>query len=413
MFILKMCDATIKKLCKLISCTKCFDRSFASHERSKFWSKKNTISPREVFKSCNQKFIFDCKECGHELIICPNNISSGQWCKYCNTSKLCDNIDCKFCFKRSFASHPMSASWSPRNAKSAREYSLGSEAKCWFICKDCEHEFNTTLYIIKLDKLCPYCSNQTLCDDEECLMCCSKSCQSNSLICKSWSSKNTFSPRDIFLKSNKKIYLNCTDCNHELYIIANKFNTKEGCCKYCTNKVLCSDKDCKICFEKSFASHSKVSCWSSKNTINPREIFKGSEKSCKFNCNKCSNEFESKLYNVLTGYWCPYCKNKSEGKLLEYLEKEYPGIQKQLRFEWCVNEKTKQKLPFDFGISDNKILIELDGEQHFTEISNWGSPEIIQEKDIIKINKCIENGYSIIHLYQPYVWNNTIDWKIL
>jgi hypothetical protein len=408
-----MCDSTSKRLCNTKDCEKCFERSFASHERSKYWSKRNELSARDVFKNSNSSFLFDCNGCGHELTLCPRNINSGQWCAYCNKGKLCNDLECKYCFQRSFASHPMSLSWSPRNPKSVREYSLGSEAKCWFKCKDCDHEFNTTLFIIKQDKLCPFCSNQKLCEDEDCLMCCSKSCQSNDLICRSWSTKNTFDPRDVFLKSNKKVYLNCDKCNHELYIIINKFNTKEGCCKYCTNKVLCSDNNCKLCFDKSFASHPKVSCWSSKNTKNPRDVFKGSESLYKFNCDKCSREFESRAYNVLTGYWCPYCKNKSEGKLLEYLEKEYPEIKKQLRFDWCINEETKQKMPFDFGISENKVLIELDGEQHFKQVSNWGSCEDVQKKDIIKIKKCIESGYSIIHLYQPFVWSDMIDWKCI
>ena len=34
-----------------------------------------------------------------------------------------------------------------------------------------------------------------------------------------------------------------------------------------------------------------------------------------------------------------------------------------------------------------------------------------QEKDSEKIKYCINNGYSIIHIYQPEVWKNTYDWK--
>ena len=68
-------------------------------------------------------------------------------------------------------------------------------------------------------------------------------------------------------------------------------------------------------------------------------------------------------------------------------------------------------MPFDFGLPDKKILIELDGEQHFSQVSNWDSPESVQTKDIEKINKSIINGYSIIHIYQKEVWNDTYDWK--
>jgi len=66
-------------------------------------------------------------------------------------------------------------------------------------------------------------------------------------------------------------------------------------------------------------------------------------------------------------------------------------------------------MPFDFGVG--KILIELDGEQHFVQISNWDAPENVQAKDIEKIQKCIVEGYSIIHISQLDVWFDKYDWK--
>jgi very-short-patch-repair endonuclease len=66
-------------------------------------------------------------------------------------------------------------------------------------------------------------------------------------------------------------------------------------------------------------------------------------------------------------------------------------------------------MPFDFMVGD--VLIELDGEQHFTQVSNWDTPESVQVKDVEKIQKAIDEGYSVIHLYQMDVWNDTYDWK--
>jgi very-short-patch-repair endonuclease len=70
-------------------------------------------------------------------------------------------------------------------------------------------------------------------------------------------------------------------------------------------------------------------------------------------------------------------------------------------------------MPFDFGPVDEKILIELDGEQHFTQISNWDSPENVQRKDAEKIHHCIANGWSIIHIYQVDVWKDIYDWRVV
>ena len=59
------------------------------------------------------------------------------------------------------------------------------------------------------------------------------------------------------------------------------------------------------------------------------------------------------------------------------------------------------------------MLIEVDGDQHFNQVSNWDSPESVQLKDIEKIKYCLENGYSIIHIYQKDIWNDTYDWKTI
>lgn len=43
-----------------------FEKSFASHPKSEFWSIKNTMKPRELYKGSTKKIIFDCT-CNHEF----------------------------------------------------------------------------------------------------------------------------------------------------------------------------------------------------------------------------------------------------------------------------------------------------------------------------------------------------------
>jgi very-short-patch-repair endonuclease len=144
--------------------------------------------------------------------------------------------------------------------------------------------------------------------------------------------------------------------------------------------------------------------------MTPRSVFQGSNQEARFDCETCHSSFDSKLYNVLTGYWCPYCKKKTETILNAFLEGEYP-IKKQARFDWCRFSETGNIMPFDVMRKDHPILIELDGNQHFIQISNWGTPEIVQKKDVEKIQYSIQNGYSIIHLPQEDVWHDRYDWK--
>lgn len=396
------CSVSSKKLCG--ECDTCNQRSFATHPKAAYWSDKNEKRPEEVHLQSNKKFIFDCKDCGHELLLALNTIQSGGWCSYCNKDKLCDK-DCAFCFQKSFASQPMASLWSDKNEIHSRLICKGSERKFWFDCTMCRHSFQSVLYTLKNNNHCPYCTHQRLCEDD-CNYCFLKSCASHQMAY-AWSAKNVVQPRQVFLQSNKKMIFDCVVCNHEYETTVTHYYNRGGSCIYCSNHKLC-DNDCELCFTKSFASHPKVHCWSDKNTLIPREVFKGSNKRAIFNCDKCTSEFDSILYNVLTGYWCPYCKNKSEAKMVAFLS-TYPECRKQLRFEWCRFSVTNNIMPFDFGIGN--VLIELDGEQHFTQISNWDTPENVQVKDKEKIRKCMEQGYSIIHISQLDVWYDNYDWK--
>jgi very-short-patch-repair endonuclease len=109
------------------------------------------------------------------------------------------------------------------------------------------------------------------------------------------------------------------------------------------------------------------------------------------------------------GCGCPLCVNKTETKLYERLKPIYPSIIIQFKQEWC---KKISYLPFDFCIPELKIIIELDGIQHFKQVSNWTSPEEQFENDIYKEKCANENGYSVIRLLQEDVFNDSYDWNM-
>ena len=108
------------------------------------------------------------------------------------------------------------------------------------------------------------------------------------------------------------------------------------------------------------------------------------------------------------GSGCPKCVNKTEGKLYENIKQVYPTIIAQFKQEWC---KKISYLPFDFCIPEHKIIIELDGIQHFQQISNWSSPEEQFENDKYKEKCANDNGYSVIRILQEDVFYDTYDWS--
>lgn len=127
---------------------------------------------------------------------------------------------------------------------------------------------------------------------------------------------------------------------------------------------------------------------------------------------KCNNNHKSVISfnNLQQGIRCGKCKNKTEVLVLEHLELNYQNIIFQPSFDWC---KIKKKLPFDFLLTDFHIILEIDGIQHFKNVSNWQSAKLNLENDIYKANLAINNGYKIIRISQEDVFNNKFNWKDL
>ena len=122
---------------------------------------------------------------------------------------------------------------------------------------------------------------------------------------------------------------------------------------------------------------------------------------------KDHGEFEQTAGKHLSGQGCPFCINKTEGKLYETLKTVYPTITTQFKQEWC---KNITYLPYDFCIPNLNIIIELDGAQHFKQVSNWQSPEDTFAIDKYKEQCANDNNYSMIRLLQEDVFYDKYDW---
>ena len=124
---------------------------------------------------------------------------------------------------------------------------------------------------------------------------------------------------------------------------------------------------------------------------------------------KCKNHgiFSQTPYKHLLGRGCRKCVNKTEGKVLCWL---YKNFKKEDIIQECIFEELPDRR-FDFYLENYNLIIEIDGRQHFEQISNWQSPIKQQKSDIDKMEFCINNGISVIRLFQEDVYNNTIDWE--
>lgn len=164
-----------------------------------------------------------------------------------------------------------------------------------------------------------------------------------------------------------------------------------------------------MCWDNSFQSHHRSSNWSSKNDIQPREVMLHSGKKYWFECDR-GHEFYSMISTIVNNDgWCPTCKLKTQSKLYEWLVEKYKfhNIEVEKRYPWLKGKR------FDILIVELKLLIELDGPQHFTKTSNWDDPYLTQATDIVKMRLALQNGLSVIRILQEDVWYDNIDWYSL
>lgn len=382
-----------------------YEKSFATHEKAKYWSEKNILKPEQVYLCSGKTFLFNCDICEHEFNMSPINISSrNRWCSYCSNTFLCENDDCMVCYFKSFACSVHCDELADKSLNPRRIFK-NSNKKFTFICKKCNHTINMPLNAVSQNVWCKYCTNQDLCGNTECKICFDKSFASSSKL-DIWSQNNKENPRNLFKFSHSKYLFTCKDCNHDYSCsLANVIYNKG--CSYCKNKILCRNLSCNICFNKTVASCTNMK-WSSRNLVSARMVFKQSNKKYIFDCKICNNEYIATPNNVYNNRGCPKCRNKSELNVYNYL-KDMFDVKSQVTYEWCKNPKTNRYLPFDLECN-NKIIIEIDGLQHFKQIWCWKSPEEQNILDRYKNDCAIKNNKHIIRIFQEDIYYNRNNW---
>jgi very-short-patch-repair endonuclease len=111
--------------------------------------------------------------------------------------------------------------------------------------------------------------------------------------------------------------------------------------------------------------------------------------------------------HINSGTGCPICKeSKGEKFITQLLDNNNIVYTKQKRYNDCKggNGKYSKKLPFDFYLLDNNILIEYDGRQHFQPV--YGEEQLNKQKqlDNIKNQYCEKNNIKLIRI--PYTMKN-------
>jgi hypothetical protein len=246
------------------------------------------------------------------------------------------------------------------------------------------HIWHAVFNNIKRGKWCPICAGNAKLSLEEC----QEYAESKGGLCLATEYKNT----------DTKMEWKCEN-NHTWY--ARFDDTKSGTwCPRCAENAKLSLADC-----EEFAKSKGGLCVSTE--------YENARTKMKWQCEN-NHTWNAVFNNIKNGRtWCPRCKNKTESIFSNCLDNEIKELDfiHQAKFDWCKNPETSKHLPFDFCIESKKILIEIDGPQHFEQISNWESPESQKDRDLLKIEKALENGYSILRFLQKDIYENRIDWR--
>lgn len=145
-----------------------------------------------------------------------------------------------------------------------------------------------------------------------------------------WSAKNTYTPSEVSVGSNKKAWLVCPDCKQEfearVFHVARSLKRGNTGCPVCAGiKVVPGINDLATICPKASAM------WSSKNVCTPSEVSAGNHKKVVFVCPDCKQEFEASICNVghaakngSTG--CPVCAGRKVVSGINDLATQCPKV---------------------------------------------------------------------------------------
>ena len=132
-------------------------------------------------------------------------------------------------------------------------------------------------------------------------------------------------------------------------------------------------------------------------------------------CRRCGHRSRSTRLSDLQQGHSPgcFCSRKTEGKLMRWLAQNFSQFNVTSQVGGCTSPASNRTLPFDFGLNNDTILIELDGNiGHFG--LGWGGSEDdggVPQRDHFKEQWALRNGKTVVRLLQEDVYGDSWDWK--
>ena len=223
------------------------------------------------------------------------------------------------------------------------QISHSSKKRLFFKCSN-GHEWESSAHNFYTSPGCPICSGFTTLKGYNDLF------TTNPELKSQWSIKNTIDPTTIRKGSNKKVWWICPTCKNEYDMIV-QAKALGRACPYCSNNRI------KKGYNDLATTNPKIlKEWNyKKNKVKPEEVMNNSNEKVWWICEKCGNEWETKIRNrCIMNRGCPKCGIKKQVETLKInqlnnkgsLKDNYPSLLK----EW--NYKKNNEL----GINPEEIV---------------------------------------------------------
>jgi hypothetical protein len=401
----------------------CIHRSivFTHPEIAKMWhpTKNGDLLPSMVRKSSDKEVVWLCPDtckygCSHEFkrkVDIHIRQCEGR-CPFCSQSTL------TFCFHDSLAfTHPEIANeWHPtmNGNLTPSQVTAGSQIGVWWICKTSLIHFEYKQVIASRtsqEQCCPQCVRYDMLLYKD-----------NSLARKYPDIAKLLHPtlngaitaEDISACSHDTFWWYCSEyfpdgTPHRSYQTRPINKTLGGngcpdCAKYQPIRHYTQSLEYRYPEIAKLWDHEKNA------PLMPSEVSCGTNKIVWWICEDGHSHPQS-ISDKVRGIGCLKCRLKTQKILLGFLDSKFSNVGTEVSFDWCpsLTNSTRARLKFDFVIK--KIIIELDGPQHFKQIMEWKSPEDQRVSDLRKMQLANANGYAVIRIIQEDVYYNRCEWK--
>ena len=201
---------------------------------------------------------------------------------------------------------------------------------------------------------------------------------------------NEYTFLDSYVDAKTKLKVKHNTCGNIYEVQPNTFLSAKRRCPYCfgTNKKTTDEFDAEVCDLVG-------------NEYTFLDSYSGAKTKIKVKHNTCGNIYEVQPTNFIQGYRCQFCNSpKGETLITKILNNLNIRYEYQKTFDDLVD---RANLSYDFFISDQNVLIEYQGIQHYKPVDRFGGEsqfKLQQKHDQMKDDYAEKNGYDLIAV--PY-----------